>query len=57
MKLMITGSRSITDIKFVFDELSNHTFDVLISGGARGIDKLAEQYAYQKRIVVDRRSP
>ena len=43
MKLLIAGSRSITDF-----DLSDHIpaeVDTIISGGAEGIDRLAEQYA------------
>lgn len=43
MKLLIVGSRSITDF-----DLSVHVppdVDVVISGGADGIDRLAERYA------------
>ena len=43
MKLLIAGSRSITD----FDLLPyiNENIDTIISGGAKGIDQLAEEYA------------
>ena len=43
MKLLVAGSRSITDF-----DLSEHIPDgvhLIISGGAKGIDTLAEQYA------------
>lgn len=43
MKLLIAGSRGITDF-----DLSIHIPDgvnLIISGGAKGIDTLAEQYA------------
>lgn len=48
MKLLIVGSRSITDF-----DLSLHIPDgveVIISGGANGIDTLAEQYADTHRL-------
>lgn len=48
MKLLVVGSRSITDF-----DLSKHIpegVDVIISGGASGIDSLAEQYADAQRI-------
>ncbi len=48
MKLLIVGSRSITDF-----DLSPHIppdVDTIISGGARGIDSLAEQYADLHRL-------
>ena len=48
MKLLIAGSRSITD----FDLTPYIPFgtDTIISGGAKGIDNLAEKYADENRI-------
>lgn len=46
MKLLIAGSRSITDI-----DISSYIpadVDLIISGGANGVDTLAEQYADKK---------
>ena len=43
MKLLIAGSRGITNF-----DLSEHVpegVDIIISGGAKGIDTLAEQFA------------
>ncbi len=48
MKLLIVGSRSITDF-----DLSPHIpadVDTVISGGANGIDSLAEKYADRHRL-------
>ena len=48
MKLLIVGSRSITSF-----DLSPHVpadVDTVISGGARGIDSLAEKYADLHRL-------
>lgn len=48
MKVLIAGSRSIRDYdlsKYIPPET-----DLIISGGAEGIDSLAEQYADQHRI-------
>ena len=48
MKLMIAGSRSITDFdlsKYIPDGV-----ELIISGGAGGVDTLAERYADEKRI-------
>ena len=48
MKLLIAGSRSITDF-----DLNGHIsddVDLIISGGAKGIDTLAEQYADKNGI-------
>ena len=43
MKLLIVGSRSIT--KFDLSPYFSDDVDTIISGGATGIDTLAEQYA------------
>lgn len=43
MKLLIAGSRSITD--FDLSPYITDDIDTVISGGASGIDRLAEQYA------------
>ena len=48
MKLLIAGSRSITD--FDLSEYITEDVDLIISGGADGIDNLAEKYADEKRI-------
>ena len=48
MKLLIVGSRSIKEFDlspYVADDI-----DTVISGGAEGIDVLAEQYADQHRL-------
>ena len=48
MKLLIVGSRSITEFDlapYVTDEV-----DTIISGGAGGVDTLAENYADKMRI-------
>ena len=48
MKLLVAGSRSITD--FDLSPYISNDVDVIISGGAEGIDFLAEQYADFHRI-------
>ena len=48
MKLLIVGSRSITD--FDLTKYIPTGVDLIISGGARGVDSLAEQYADKNRI-------
>ncbi len=48
MKLMIAGSRSITDF-----DLAPHipqNVDLIIAGGAKGIDAIAEKYADEHNI-------
>lgn len=48
MKLLIVGSRGITDydLSLYVDESA----DLIISGGAAGVDTLAEKYADKKGI-------
>ncbi len=48
MKLLIVGSRSITN--FDLSPYIPSDVDTVISGGATGIDSLAEQYADLHRI-------
>ena len=48
MKLLIVGSRSITD--FDLSPYIETEVDTVISGGAGGIDCLAEQYADLHRL-------
>ena len=48
MKLLIIGSRSITD--FDLSPYISAEVDTIISGGANGIDSLAEQYADSHRL-------
>ncbi len=48
MKLLIVGSRSITD--FDLSPYIPAEVDTIISGGANGIDSLAEEYADLHRL-------
>ncbi|HAL62854.1 MAG TPA: hypothetical protein DCO93_00250 [Clostridiales bacterium] len=48
MKLLIAGSRSITDID-ISPYIPEET-DCIITGGAKGIDRLAEIYADKMKI-------
>ncbi len=48
MKLLIVGSRSITE--FDLEGYVSSETDMIISGGANGIDTLAELYADKHRI-------
>ena len=48
MKLLIVGSRSITD--FDLSPYVSADVDTIISGGAGGVDTLAEQYADTHRL-------
>ena len=48
MKLLIAGSRSITD--FDLSPYIPEDVDLILTGGANGIDTLAEAYADKHRI-------
>lgn len=52
-KVAVVGSREITDYLFVAERLDYFLQDikggvVIVSGGAKGVDTLAEQYAEEK---------
>ena len=48
MKLLIVGSRSITN--FDLSPYVSNEVDTIISGGAGGVDTLAEEYADMHRL-------
>ena len=57
MKILIAGSRTITDINILSKaiRLSGYKItasDEIVSGGARGVDTLAEVYARGKNIPI-----
>ena len=47
MKVIIAGSRSITDYNLVVESVKESGFNIeeIVSGGARGVDTLGERYA------------
>ena len=49
MTLLIVGSRSITD--FDLSPYVDESVDCIISGGAKGVDSLAETYANQHGLT------
>lgn len=51
-KVVIAGSRDFTDYDFLKRVLDSRIFDtdVIISGGARGVDTLAELYAKERGL-------
>ena len=48
MKLLIVGSRSISDIDI--SEYISEKAELIISGGASGVDTIAEEYADKNKI-------
>lgn len=50
MKLVISGSRSIKDCSLLEKELSKYSPDLIICGGAKGVDRCAMIYATQHNI-------
>ena len=56
MRLIIAGSRGITDYAVVFKamQLSKFRPTVIVSGAARGVDLLGERYAEEHDILIDR---
>lgn len=54
MKVIIAGSREITDLAEVHRAIVKSEFDItqVVSGGARGVDRLGEQAASQRHIPV-----
>ena len=45
MKLAIVGSRGITDMSVLISALDGYDITEIVSGGARGVDTMSEDYA------------
>jgi len=56
MKVIIAGSRSITDVNIVRRAVKLSGFEIteVVSGTARGVDRLGEQIAHELNIPVKR---
>lgn len=52
MKAAVIGSRSFTDYEKLKSVLSSYHITEIISGGAKGADSLAEQYAIENNITL-----
>ncbi|MDO1451324.1 DUF2493 domain-containing protein [Rhodocytophaga aerolata] len=50
MKTAVIGSRNFTNYEIVEETLDGYDLPLIISGGAKGADTLAEQYAKEKGI-------
>jgi len=59
MKVIVAGSRSIEDISVVRLAIEASGFEIteLVSGGAIGVDSLAEKWARNKKIPVKQFKP
>lgn len=56
MKVVIAGSRSITDYNIVKQAIEESGFNIteVVSGTANGVDKLGEKYAIENNIPIKR---
>ena len=56
MKVIIAGSRTITDCTIVSEAISKAGFDIteIVSGGAVGVDRCGEWYAAHHNIPIKR---
>jgi len=52
MKVIVAGSRTITDYEFLEHAITESGFEItqIISGGARGVDSMGERFAREKNI-------
>jgi hypothetical protein len=59
MRVIIAGSRNITDYAFVQEAVRESGFDIteVVSGGAKGVDLLGERYAEENNINIKRFIP
>jgi len=52
MKLAVVGSRDFSDYVLMKEELDKIDFNILVSGGAKGADKMSEIYAFDNDIPM-----
>lgn len=55
MRTIIAGGREIDDYQLVLDAIAQSGFEIstVISGGARGVDALGEQYANDSGLALE----
>ncbi len=55
MRIIIAGSRTVIDYKIVEEAVKESGFEItkIISGGARGVDRLGEEYAKNNKIPLE----
>ena len=56
MKVIVAGSRTITDYQKVKNALSAFEWEIteIVSGGANGVDKMGERWAIENKIPLRR---
>ena len=56
MRTIIAGSRGVTDYRVVCDAVIASCFDptVILSGTARGVDRLGEEWATKHKVPIER---
>ena len=54
MKTIIAGSRRITDYEIIKESIKESPYSIseIVSGGARGVDKLGEKWAWENNIPI-----
>lgn len=54
MKTIIAGSRGITDYKLICEAITKSGFTIteIVSGAARGVDRLGEEYGRKRNIRI-----
>lgn len=52
MKLAVVGSRSFNDYEFMKRILQHYPCSCIVSGGAKGADRLAKRYAAENGIPI-----
>jgi hypothetical protein len=53
MKVAVIGSRGFDDYDLLEETLLNHDIKTIVSGGANGADKLAEEFAKKHNIEIE----
>lgn len=53
MKYAVIGSRTFDNYELMRTELDKYDMTVIVSGGAKGADKLSEQYASERNIKTE----
>jgi len=54
LKVIIAGTRSIEDIQLIYNAIEDSGFEIseVVSGCARGVDSLGEQWAEENNISI-----